>query len=294
MIQQIPLPRRREIAFNIALKKANRHQMKFVELGVKDRVATIRLNRPEKKNAMNPLLHNEMFSTLEKIEDRKDVDVLVLTGTEDSFTAGMDVFECFFDTYDDPEKFLSVNKVAMGWFQKLRYFPKPTIASVNGWCFGGGFAVLGACDLAIASDRAVFGLSEINFGLIPAGGAMWAPVYYMLPRAAMYLIMTGDTVNAKEAMQMGLVNKVVKHQKLEMVTLELATKLSQRNPQALKIAKELFRGLRGMELFNAIPYEMGKVYELSYFQKGEWIKDGLGQFKKKRYKPGLRAYTRSP
>jgi len=268
--------------------------MRYVDLEIKNRIATVRLNRSEKKNAMNPPLHIEMLSTLTKLEERKDVDVLVLTGSGDSFTAGMDVFECFFNTFDEPEKFLSVNKVAMGWFQKLRYFPKPTIASVNGWCFGGGIAVLGACDLAIASERAVFGLSEINFGLIPAGGAMWAPVYYMLPRQAMYMVMTGDTINAKEAMQMGLVNKVVKHSKLDAATTELATKLSQRNPHALKIAKELFHGLRGMELFNALPYEMGKVYELSYFQKGDWVKNGLGQFKRKQYKPGLGAYARTP
>lgn len=264
--------------------------MKYVKVEIERRVATLSFNRSEKKNAMNPPLHREMLSILNELEESEQVDVLILTGSGDSFTAGMDVFECFFDTFSDPERFLSVNKVAMGWFQKLRYFPKPTIASVNGWCFGGGFAVLGACDLAIASERAVFGLSEINFGLIPAGGAMWAPAYYMLPRQAMYLIMTGDTVNAKEALQMGLVNKVVKHSKLKASTMELARKLGERNPQALKIAKELFHGLKGMELFNAIPYEMGKVYELSYFQRGEWINQGLGQFKKKKYRPGLEHY----
>ncbi len=267
--------------------------MQYISLDVKDRIATIRFNRPEKKNAMNPPLHAEMLNALGKLEEREDVDVLVVTGTGDSFTAGMDVFECFYNTFDDPEKFLSVNKLAMGWFQKLRYCSKPTIASVNGWCFGGGFAVLGACDLAIASENAVFGLSEINFGLIPAGGAMWAPAYYLLPRHAMYLVMTGETVRAREAMRMGLVNKVVKRSSLQASTKELAGRLSQRNPHALKIAKELFHGLKGMELFNAIPYEMGKVYELSYFQKAEWIRDGLGQFKNKRYKPGLKAYSRA-
>jgi trans-feruloyl-CoA hydratase/vanillin synthase len=267
--------------------------MQYVKFAVEKRIAKLSFNRPEKKNAMNPPLHKEMLDSLSSLEERKDVDVLILTGSGDSFTSGMDVFECFFDTFNDPDKFLEVNKLAMGWFQKLRYFSKPTIAAVNGWCFGGGFAVLGACDLAIASNRAVFGLSEINFGLIPAGGAMWAPVYYLLPRPAMYLILTGERIGAEEARQIGLINKVVRHEELEAAAIELARKISDRNPQALKIAKELFRGLKGNDLSGAIPYEMGKVYELSYFQKSEWIRQGLGQFKQKKYKPGLEAYRRS-
>jgi trans-feruloyl-CoA hydratase/vanillin synthase len=266
--------------------------VQLVTLTVKERIATVTLNRPAKKNAMNPELHRQMFSTLTELKDNPDVDVLVVTGSGDSFTAGMDVLECFYDTFADPKKFTEVNQVAMGWFQKLRYFPKPTIAAVNGWCFGGGFAVLGACDLAIASERAVFGLSEINFGLIPAGGAMWAPVYYLLPRHAMYLILTGDTIDAKQALSFGLVNKVVKHVNLRKSAEEMASKLSKRNPLALKAAKELYQGLKGGELGPAIPYEMGKVYELSYLQQGEWVGKGLDQFKKKLYKPGIQAYDR--
>jgi trans-feruloyl-CoA hydratase/vanillin synthase len=266
--------------------------MKFVKLEIENRVATVTLNRPEKKNAMNPPLHQEMYDLLTKLAENKDFDVLVLTGAGDSFTAGMDILECFLETYHDPEQFLSVNKFTMGWFQKLHTFPKPTIASVNGWCFGGGMAVLGACDLALASDKAVFGLSEINFGLIPAGGAMWASVYHMLPRQALYYILTGDTISAQEAVTLGLVNKVVEHSALKAATEELASKLSKKNPYALKIAKELFQGLKGMHLSTAIPYEMGKVYELSYFEKGEWVEQGLKQFKRKQYKPGLEAYQR--
>ena len=266
--------------------------MKYVTLALEDRIATVTLNRPEKKNAMNPPMHKEMFSLLSDLAENKDADVLVLTGAGDSFTAGMDILECFLETYHDPDKWLSVNKYTMGWFQKLHYFPKPTIACVNGWCFGGGIAVLGACDLAVASDKATFGLSEINFGLIPAGGAMWAPVYHMLPRHALYYVLTGDTMTASEAMTFGFVNKVVEHSKLSSSTRELALKLSKKNPHALKIAKELFRGLKGGELSDAIPYEMAKVYELSYFQKGEWVEQGLKQFKQKQYKPGLETYKR--
>jgi len=267
-------------------------KLKFVRLETKDRIAKITLNRPEKKNAMNPPMHEEMFHLLTDLAERKDVEVLVLTGAGDSFTAGMDILECFLETYHDPEKFLSVNKFTMGWFQKLHYFPKPTVACVNGWCFGGGMAVLGACDLALASDKAVFGLSEINFGLIPAGGAMWAPVYHMLPRPALYYVLTGDTISAQEAVTMGLINKVIEHSKLNSATEELALKLSKKNPYALKIAKELFHGLKDMDLSRAISYEMGKVYELSYFEKGEWVEQGLKQFKRKQYKPGLETYKR--
>ncbi len=132
---------------------------KTVLVDFDDGIAWVTLNRPDKRNAMSPQLNEEMRDTRRGARDRPRCGVLVLTGAGDSFAAGMDLKEYFRETDGKPDMILKVRRTAEEWqWRRMRDFPKPTIAMVNGWCFGGAFTPMVACDLAIAADEATFGL----------------------------------------------------------------------------------------------------------------------------------------
>ena len=136
---------------------------------VADRIAWFKFNRPEKRNAMSSKLNRRMMEALDELELRDDVGVLVLTGEGAAWTAGMDLKEYFRETEAHGlEGTRKAQRESYGWWRRLRWYQKPTIAMVNGWCFGGGYAPLFACDLAFAAEEAQFGLSEINWGIFPA------------------------------------------------------------------------------------------------------------------------------
>src|SRR5690606_27879204 len=130
-----------------------------VAYDVENGIAWVRFNRPEKRNAMSPTLNRDMMEVLDLLEFRDDVGVLVLSGEGPAWTAGMDLKEYFRET---EAKGLGATRNAQresyGWWRRLRWYQKPTIAMVNGWCFGGGYGPLFACDLAFAAEEAKFGL----------------------------------------------------------------------------------------------------------------------------------------
>jgi trans-feruloyl-CoA hydratase/vanillin synthase len=126
---------------------------KTVRVDFEDGVAWVTLNRPEKRNCMNPTLNSEMHEVLDYLETDDRCGVLVLTGAGESFSAGMDLKEYFRET--EAKGHMAIRKAqraSYGWFRRLRWFEKPTIAMVNGWCFGGAFGPLFSCDLAVAAD----------------------------------------------------------------------------------------------------------------------------------------------
>lgn len=267
--------------------------LETVTLEVDGPVATITMNRPGKKNAMNPQMHRDMNEALDIVEEDLDVKVLVITGVGDSFSAGMDLEECFLEPYDDPQKFYRTNLVALKWFQRLKAFRAVTVAKVNGFAFGGGFEVTGLCDLAITVDTALFGLSEINFGIFPAGGATWAVTHNMPRKAALYYILTGDTLTGTQAEQYGLVNKAVPADQLEAETAKLIKKLVKKNPITLELAKQVYERTTTLDLPAAIDYDQAKLWELSRLSNNEWINVALKQFEKRKFQPGLSSYDRS-
>lgn len=254
--------------------------------------ATIHLNRPDKKNAMNPQMHQDMNAALDAIEAADGVKVVVVTGTGDSFSAGMDLEECFLRPYDDPQLFYRTNLVALRWFQRLKAFPAVTVAKVNGFAFGGGFEVTGLCDLAIAVDTAKFGLSEINFGIFPAGGATWAATHNLPRKQALYYILTGATMSGRQAEQYGLVNKAVPAEELDAETDRLVARIVNKNPITLRLAKEVYERTTTLDLPAAIDYDQAKLWELSRLSGNEWITVALKQFEKRSYRPGLDTYKR--
>ena len=151
---------------------------KPVLVDIKDGIAWVTLNRPEKRNAISPALSQEMIETLDRLEADPNVGVVVLTGAGNAYCAGMDLKEFFraTDKMTAEERAVFSRASATWQWRRLSYYMKPTIAMVNGWCFGAGFNSVIACDLAIAANEAVFGLSEINWGMIPAGNVMKSTV----------------------------------------------------------------------------------------------------------------------
>ncbi|WP_213306533.1 p-hydroxycinnamoyl CoA hydratase/lyase [Paraburkholderia sacchari] len=268
---------------------------KTVKVAVEGGIAWVTLNRPEKRNAMSPTLNKEMIDVLETIELDAEAQVLVLTGEGDAWTAGMDLKEYFREVDSSPDVVQErIRRDASRWqWQLLRMYSKPTIAMVNGWCFGGGFSPLVACDLAIAADEAVFGLSEINWGIPPGNLVSKAMADTVGHREALYYIMTGDTFTGQQAAKMGLVNKSVPRAELREATLTLAAKLLDKNPVVLRNAKHGFKRSRELTWEQNEDYLYAKLDQANHRDKEGGREQGLKQFlDDKSIKPGLQAYKR--
>ncbi|HWG03967.1 MAG TPA: enoyl-CoA hydratase-related protein, partial [Beijerinckiaceae bacterium] len=189
-------------------------------------VTFVILNRPEKRNAMSPQLHLDMCDALDWAEEDDATKIVVLTGAGGNFCAGQDLKLYFRGTDDDPRARARARRAAHAWrWDRLSRFPKVTIAMVHGYCFGGGFTPVIACDFAIAADDAIFGLSEINWGGFPGGLVAWALTEIMDYRRAIYYSLTGDQFTGKEAAAMNFVNKSVPPFELRNEVLNLAHKL---------------------------------------------------------------------
>ena len=268
---------------------------KTVKVDVQEGIAWITLNRPEKRNAMNPTLNVEMIDVLETIELDQEAHVVVLTGEGDAWTAGMDLKEYFREVDGGPEVLQEkVRRDASRWqWQLLRMYSKPSIAMVNGWCFGGGFSPLVACDMAIAADEAVFGLSEINWGIPPGNLVSKAMADTVGHRQSLYYIMTGETFTGQEAARMGLVNKSVPRASLRQEVQLLAVKLQEKNPVVLRAAKIGFKRCRELTWDQNEDYLYAKLDQAQHRDTEGGRAKGLAQFlDEKSIKPGLQAYKR--
>lgn len=268
----------------------------LVLVEIEDGIAWVSLNRPDKRNAISPKLSVEMLSVLTALESDDRCKVLVVTGVGDAFSAGMDLKEFFRETDNLPEeKKWAVRGAAAEWqWRRLMYYMKPSIAMVNGWCFGGAFNSLVACDLAVAAEDAQFGLSEINWGILPAGNVLKAVNAVMNQRDALYYSMTGQTFDGRKAAQMGLVNEAVPREKLRSRTRELAKLLMSKNPTALRATKHACKRVRAMVSWDdASDYLMAKHDQLIFLDPEKGRAKAMGQFlDEKTYRPGLGNYDR--
>ncbi|MCJ7995393.1 p-hydroxycinnamoyl CoA hydratase/lyase [Rhizobium cremeum] len=264
-----------------------------VAFDVIDGIAWVRFNRPDKRNAMSPTLNRAMMEVLDELEFRSDVAVLVLTGEGAAWTAGMDLKEYFRETEAEGLKGVRRSqRESYGWWRRLRWYQKPTIAMVNGWCFGGGYGPLFACDLAFAADEAKFGLSEINWGILPGGGATKVAVELLPFRKAMYHALLGEPIDGKTAAEWGLVNESVPLAQLKDRVSEVAKILRAKNPVALKATKDAIRRVGVMTYDEAEDY-LVRAQEAANSFDNEGRKEGIRQFiDEKSYKPGLGAYDK--
>jgi trans-feruloyl-CoA hydratase/vanillin synthase len=269
-------------------------QAATIAYDVIDGIAWVRFNRPEKRNCMSPRLNRRMMEVLDELEYRDDVGVLVLSGEGTAWSAGMDLQEYF---RENEAKGLGATRGAQreayGWWRRLRWYHKPTIAMVNGWCFGGGYGPLFGCDLAFAAEEAQFGLSEINWGILPGGGASKVIAELTGFRNAMYHAMMGENISGKKAAEWGLVNEAVPLEGLKARVEQVAKVLQAKNPVALKATKDAIRRVREMTYDNAEDYLI-RAQEAANSYDNEGRKEGIRQFiDDKTYKPGLGAYDKS-
>ncbi|MDQ0503614.1 p-hydroxycinnamoyl CoA hydratase/lyase [Xanthobacter agilis] len=266
-----------------------------VKVEFEDGIAFVYFNRPEKRNAMSPALNAEMLEVLEALEVDERCKVLVLTGSGEAWTAGMDLKEYFREAEGQPlNATLRQRQTAFFWQRnKLNYFLKPTIAMVNGWCFGGGFVPLVSCDLAFAAEEATFGLSEINWGIIPGGNVTRCVAAKMSQADALYYIMTGEPFSGRKAAEMRLVNEAVPAEKLRARVVEVAKTLMEKNPVVLNAAKLAYKFSREMSWEQAEDYLSAKAAQATLFDPERGMKKGISQFlDEKSYRPGLGTYRR--
>jgi enoyl-CoA hydratase len=201
----------------------------------RDRVATITINRPEKRNALNIQTRAEGAAALDELRDDDSVRVVIFTGAGDkAFIAGADIAE-FAGRSALQQRAIMLER---GLFNAVDSFPKPVIAMVNGYCLGGGCELALACDIRIASNTASFGQPEINLGIIPGGGGTQRLTRLVGEGKAMEMILSGEIINAEEAFRYGLVNHVVPADHLEQKTMEIANRIAEKSPIALRLAKE--------------------------------------------------------
>ena len=267
---------------------------KTVKVEKEEGITWVILNRPEKRNAMNPQLHYDMLDAVTELETDDETRVMVLTGAGESWCAGQDLREFFRALDNDPAERRRAGWASQEWrWRRLFTFPKPTIAMVNGFCFGGAFTPLIACDFAIAAEDAVFGLSEINWGIFPGRLVSRVLADALCYRDAMYYIMTGDSFDGKKAAEMRLVNFTVPRAQLREETVKLAKKLMTKNPRALRAAKEVYKMCRNMDYWQSEDYLAAKQTALSSTDPERGREKGIKQFiDDKTYRPGFGAYNR--
>jgi len=275
------------------MNSANEPWGENVLVDFEDGIAWVTLNRPEKRNAMSPALNEEMRDVVNALATDDRCGVFVLTGAGESFAAGMDLREYFRETDNAPDTvLLNIRRVAEEWqWRRLRDYPKPTIAMVNGWCFGGAFTPVCACDLAIAAEEATFGLSEINWGILPAGNVTKATMETIGYRNALYYTMTGESFDGKKAAEMGLVNQAVPLDQLRDRTRALAKQLLEKNQTVLRGAKIAMKRMRHMDWEVSADYLYAKMAEALHLGGAGNRENAMKAFlDDKTFKPGVEHY----
>ncbi len=259
-----------------------------IEIDIEDGVGVLTLNRPEKKNAMNPRLHEEVTEALERLRYDDDVRVLVVTGAGDSFSAGMDLKEFFIELKSKPAEYDRITRISIEWRGRtLRYFPKPTIAMVNGYCFGGAFTIVEACDLAVAAEDAKMGLSEINFKMFPGGSVSKSMGNLLRPRDYLWYAMTGRPFSGAVAAEIGFVNFAFPAARLREETMNAAREIAAKDPSALRATKDAYRFSLDMDWDTAMSYASAMEAQHTQRQDDAFRKEGIGDFLDKKYRPGL-------
>ena len=232
-------------------------------------IARVTLNRPEKRNPIGPLTIGELIHALEHARDDQAVHAIVLTGAGKAFSAGGDLSMMSGKGGETGES-VAAPRPLVDLFPTMHGLGKPIIAMVNGHALAGGLGLMVACDLAVASDRATFGVTEIKVGLWPM--MITAEIVRNIGRKkTLELMLTGKRISAAEAESIGLINRVVPHDELESQTMELAREIASRSPAAVALGLRSFYHTQDMDLGEGLRYlesELAKVLALEDAAEG--------------------------
>ena len=252
--------------------------MSFTNLlyGRNGAVATITINRPDRRNALNPETISELRGSLQDAKADAQVRVIVLTGAGNTFCAGADL-QSFRSEMSELDRYFQRRGLGE-LLMDMTQLGKPTIARVNGHALAGGLGLAVACDLGIASLDAQFGIPEVNVGLWPM--LIMASVFRNLPRkAAMELILTGRRISAEEAARLGVVNRAVPAERLDAEVDALAQELARKSPLGMRLGLEAFYRMQDMSYPAALAYLEN---QLALLGLSEDLKEGVSAFFEKR------------
>ncbi len=238
------------------------------------KVGLVTLNRPEVRNALNRQLLHELMDALESFDNDDTVGAMVVTGNEKAFAAGADIKEMAENSVAQMKKsdFIST-------FSRIMTIRKPVIAAVSGWALGGGMEIALACDMIVASESARFGQPEITLGVIPGAGGTQRLARALGKPIAMEMILNNRMLSAVEALEFGLVNRVVEVEAYLDEAVKLAGEIADRAPVAVRAAKKMINQAFERGLSDGLSEERQEFYNLF---ATEDQKEGMRAFTEKR------------
>jgi enoyl-CoA hydratase len=240
----------------------------------RERVGLISLNRPQALNALNRELLGELMDALANFDANEAIGAIVITGSEKAFAAGADIKAMAEATLVDMIKHSFVE-----FFDGIRRVKKPIIAAVSGYALGGGCELAMSCDMIVASETAKFGQPEVTIGVIPGAGGTQRLTRAVGKAAAMEMVLNNRTLTAQEALQLGLVNRVVPVERCLDEALKLAAEVAGRAPLAVRTGKEMVNKAYELSLAEALDAERRAFYAL-FATKDQ--KEGMQAFIEKR------------
>jgi len=229
----------------------------LVESSRDGHVALLRLNRPEARNALSPEVMEELASELERLDPDPDVRCVVIAGSDKVFAAGADIKAMAERSFAE-----ALRHPAAAFWRRLAAIKTPMVAAVSGYAQGGGCELALACDLIVAAESAAFGQPEINLGIIPGGGGTQRLARVLGKQRAMELVLTGRRIDAREALEVGLVNKVVDADRWLEEAMELARAVAAQPPIAARLAKQAVLAAEETALAAGLENER-RLYELA-------------------------------
>ncbi|MEM7335372.1 MAG: enoyl-CoA hydratase-related protein [Chloroflexota bacterium] len=246
----------------------------FILAETTGKVGTVTLNRPKAMNALSGGLMDELISQLQQYDADDNIGAMVISGSERVFAAGADIKAMAAQT---PVTMLE--NPMIGYWDKLRNISKPVIAAVSGYALGGGNELVMACDMVIASESAKFGQPEINLGIIPGAGGTQRLTRALGKALAMEVVLNGRFLTADEALQHGLVNRVVPVEAFKSEAIKLASEIAERAPVAVRLAKEAVNANFEMALRDGIAFER-RLFNMLFSTEDQ--KEGMDAFINKR------------
>ena len=233
--------------------------MDFAHIKVEthDRVGLVQLNRPKALNALNRQMMEEIVIALRSYDEDPNIGAIVINGDGRAFAAGADIKEML-----EASSVQMLSNDTISLWDQVTYIKKPVLAAVSGWCLGGGNELAMACDMIVASESAKFGQPEINIGVIPGAGGTQRLTRAVGKALAMEMVLNNRHLSAAEALQYGLVNKVVPDELYLEEAMNLAAEIASRAPLAVRFGKEMVNQAFETSLTEGIADERRNFYFL--------------------------------